>query len=100
MTSPTVSFRLPVRSAVDNRSDRLAPFEGPVSVIRVAVLLVTAFLVLLDAPKATNDRAVIGLGVVIMWTIVRMLSPIVRQGNERLLAVHIILDLALPMTLV
>ena len=100
MTSPTVSFRLPVRTVVDDRSDRLAPFEGPVSVIRVAVLLVTAFLVLLDAPNANNSRSIIGLGVIIMWTIVRMLSPITRLGNERLLAVNIVLDLALPMTLV
>jgi signal transduction histidine kinase len=100
VTTPTVSFRLPKSAGLLDQNDRLAPFEGPVSVIRVAVLIATAFLVLLDAPKASDGRAVIGLGVVIMWTIVRMLSPIVRIGNERLLAVNIVLDLALPLVLV
>ncbi len=100
VTAPTVSFRLPKPATVLDQGDRLAPFEGPVSVIRVAVLIATAFLVLLDAPKANDDRSVIGLGVIIMWTIVRMLSPIVRIGNERLLAVNIVLDLALPLVLV
>lgn len=100
MTAPTVSLRLPAVASTTNRVDRLEPFAGPVSVIRVAVLIVTAFLVLLDAPHADTKRTVIGLGVIIMWTIVRMLSPIAHRGNERLLASQIVFDLALPMTIV
>ena len=101
MTTPTLSLRLAQGGTNANGPlDRLEPFEGPVSVIRVAVLVVTAFLVLLNAPHATNDRPVVGLAVIMMWTIMRMLSPITHTGNERLLAFNILFDLALPMAIV
>ena len=99
MTTQTLSLRLP-KSGTMSEPDRLEPFEGPVSVIRVAVLVVTAFLVLLDASHAADDRPVIGLAVIIMWTIMRMLSPIGHRGNERALAFNILFDLALPMAIV
>jgi signal transduction histidine kinase len=100
MTTPTVSLRLPASSRQASRLDRLAPFSGPVSVIRVAVLIVTAFLVLLDASAAPNQRAVGALALIIGWTIVRMLSPISYRGDERALALNIILELAIPLTVV
>lgn len=81
MTTQTLSLRLP-KSGTMSEPDRLEPFEGPVSVIRVAVLVVTAFLVLLDASHAANDRPVIGLAVIIMWTIMRMLSPIAHRDRK------------------
>ena len=100
MTTPTLSLRLPRATFPRVKADRLAPFDGPVSVIRVATLVVTAFLVLLDAPDAINNRSVVGLAVVMMWTIMRMLSPITHRGNERHLAMNILFDLALPMAIV